>query len=110
MAKGKVTRPTGNKKVPPPKPVDRFPYMAVKPNDDPTKRPMYRDHKEAVKKLREEVFATFEQFRNLNAPEIRQDCSNIIEALGRLPRDGGVIDLPLGPVRYRVELVLRKAV
>jgi len=98
------------KRTPAPKTPDRFPYMVIKPNDNPNGRAKYRDHKEAVRKLREEVDAMYDQFKNLNTPDIRQHCVDIISALGRLPREGGVVDLPLGPIRYRVELVRRQTI
>lgn len=108
MAKPKVVRPTGNKKSPAPKPADRFPFMVIKPYDNPATRPMYRDHKEAVSKMRAEVEQLYKQFEHLNTPDIRRHCTDIIAELGKLPRDGGSLDMPLGPIRYRVQLVKRQ--
>ncbi len=103
----KVVRPTGNKKAPKPKPAHDFPFMAIVPGVPEHERPVYRSHKEAVDKLRAEVVALHEQFKHLNTPEIREDCVKVLDAIGKLPRDGGEIDLPLGPVRYQVKLVRR---
>jgi hypothetical protein len=89
-----------------------YPYMVIKPNDDPLKRPMYRTHKEAIEKLRKEVEELQDQFKYLDE-DMRQRCTEIIAAIGRLGPDGGSIDMLVSEysgVRYRVQLVRRQAV
>lgn len=112
MAKQKVVQPGRQAKMPKDYPVNRYPYMAVKPNDDPLKRPHYRTHTEAIQKLRHEVIEFIEQFKHLSTPEMRENAVVVLNDLGKLPRTGGVVERMLDPernVRYRVELVLRKA-
>lgn len=110
MAKPKIVKPTGNKPVPKDHPVDRYPYMAVKPA--PAEPQYFATFDEAVKKLRSEIFELVEQFKHLTKPELRASIPGIISAIGRIPRDGGKIDMELDPetgIRYRVELVRRRA-
>jgi hypothetical protein len=89
-----------------------FPYMVIKPNDDPLKRPKYRTHKEAIDKLRKEVEELHDQFKHLDE-DMRQNLTAIISAIGKIGPEGGTIDMLVSEysgVRYRVQLVRRQAV
>lgn len=103
-------------------PVDRYPYMAIKPNQHPSQRQYFRNHVEAIKKLREEVWKLADQFKRVAVIEdgkvfadtaIANNCAAIISALGRLSSSGGSLDMEVDPyhpeTRYRVELVRRRA-
>jgi hypothetical protein len=109
--------PNLNKRIKPKKfgkekTVHDYPYMVVKPNDDPLNRPMYRTHKEAVDKLRKEVEELHHQFEQLDE-DMRQRLTGIISKIGKLGPEGGTIDELVSEysgVRYRVQLVRRQAV
>ena len=109
--KQKVVQPGKQAKMPKDYPVDRYPYMAVKPGQHPSDRQYFRSHTEAIKKLREEVFALGDQFKTLDS-RIAANCDAIVTALGRFSSSGGSLDMEVDPhtsTRYRVELVRRRA-
>lgn len=108
MGKPKVVQPGKQEKNPKVYPVDRYPYMAVKPYGKPQ---YFQTHTEAVRKLREEVFALADQFGPLDS-EIVEKCADITLAIGKLPGAGGRVDMLVDPYTqtwYRVELVRRQA-
>lgn len=117
----KVVQPGKRTKMPKDYPVDRYPYMAVKPGQLPSERQYFRSHTEAIKKLRDEVFKLGDQFKNIARIEdgqvladrsIAANCDAIITALGLLSSSGGSLDMEVDPhtgTRYRVELVRRQA-
>ena len=92
-------------------PVERYPYMVVKPGQLPWERQYFTSHMAAKSKLREEITAIADQFRPLDR-EIVENCDRIASAIGRLSSAGGSLDMELDPyteTRYRVELVRRRS-
>jgi hypothetical protein len=90
-------------------PVDKYPYVIIKPYADPSYQGSF---KTAISHLKDDIAKLKDRLKDYDK-DVVKCCDRILEKIEKLSADGGSVDemaVPYHNVRYRAQLVRREQI
>jgi len=106
----KPLRNTTSPKLAKQHPIDKYPYMILRPHGDPT---FHTGFKVAQNRIREDLDSLLDSWQRLMAQDAIAATSELLSQVGKLNQDGGKVEGVCDPhtgMRYVAELVRRKEI